>query len=52
MDRAEWLDVVRESMVATWRLMAEHSEGGRAIERDGLFAAIVPATPKRSVSTR
>jgi GNAT superfamily N-acetyltransferase len=50
MDRADWLDVVRESMVATWGLIATHSEGGRAIERDGLFAAVVPATPKRSVS--
>jgi GNAT superfamily N-acetyltransferase len=49
-DRAGWLDVVRESMVATWGLIARHSEGGRAIERDGLFAAVVPATPKRSVS--
>jgi GNAT superfamily N-acetyltransferase len=49
-DRREWLDRVRESMVATWRIIASHSEGGRAIERDGVFAAIVPATPKRSVS--
>lgn len=50
MDRAAWLHVVRESMLATWGLIARHSEGGRAIERDGLFAAIVPATPRRSVS--
>jgi GNAT superfamily N-acetyltransferase len=50
MDRAAWLDRVRASMVRTWGLIARNSEGGRAIERDGVFAAVVPATPKRSVS--
>ena len=50
MDRAGWLELVRESMVTTWGLIARHSEGGRAIERDGVFAAVVPATPRRSVS--
>ncbi|HEX6115801.1 MAG TPA: GNAT family N-acetyltransferase [Solirubrobacterales bacterium] len=50
MDRDAWLDVVLESMLATWGLIARRSEGGRAIERDGVFAAVVPATPKRSVS--
>jgi GNAT superfamily N-acetyltransferase len=50
MDRAAWLERLRESMVETWRLIAGHSEGGRAIERDGVFAAVVPATPRRSVS--
>jgi len=49
-ERAAWLDRVRESMVVTWGLIARHSEGGRAIEREGVFAAVVPATPKRSVS--
>jgi GNAT superfamily N-acetyltransferase len=49
-DRAAWLERVRESMVATWRLVAGHSEGGHAIERAGVFAAVVPATPRRSVS--
>jgi ribosomal protein S18 acetylase RimI-like enzyme len=37
-------------MVVTWGHIARCSEGGRAIERDGVFAAVVPATPKRSVS--
>jgi GNAT superfamily N-acetyltransferase len=48
--RDEWLGLVRESMVETWALMAEHSEGGRAVRRAGLMAAVVPATPERSVS--
>jgi GNAT superfamily N-acetyltransferase len=49
-DRAGWLDRARESMVDFWRLIAVSSEGGRAIEREGVFAAVVPATPRRSVS--
>jgi GNAT superfamily N-acetyltransferase len=44
-----WLDRIRESMIATWALTAESSEGGRAIRRDGVFASVVPATPHRSV---
>ena len=49
MDRAAWLDAVRESMVGTWRLITESSEGAQAFERDGLFAAVVPVSPDRSV---
>ena len=49
MDRGEWLELVRESMVATWGLVAESTEGGRAIRREGVFAAVVPLTPERSV---
>jgi GNAT superfamily N-acetyltransferase len=48
--REDLLELVRESMVDTWTLMAESTEGGRALRRDGLVAAIVPATPQRSVS--
>jgi ribosomal protein S18 acetylase RimI-like enzyme len=36
--------------VRTWGLFARNSANGRAIERDGVFAAVVPATPKRSVA--
>ena len=32
-----------------WRLVAEGSPGGRALERDGVLAAVVPAAPERSV---
>ena len=48
--RADWLEVVRESMEETWALMAESTEGGRVVRRDGLVAAVVPLTPERSVS--
>jgi GNAT superfamily N-acetyltransferase len=44
-----WLDRIRDSMVATWELVAESSPGGRFVRRDGVFAAVVPATPHRSV---
>jgi GNAT superfamily N-acetyltransferase len=37
------------SMFGAWRLIAESSEGGRTIDRLGLLACIVPATPGRSV---
>lgn len=36
-------------MVATWELVAESSSGGRFVRGDGVYAAIVPATPHRSV---
>jgi GNAT superfamily N-acetyltransferase len=48
MDRREWHERVRESMVGFWRLLAE-STGGQAWERDGVVAAVVPAVPERSV---
>jgi GNAT superfamily N-acetyltransferase len=45
----DWLERIRESMVATWALTAESSEGGHVIRRDGVFASVVPVTPDRSV---
>ncbi len=39
---------VLDSMFGTWRLLAA-APGARAVERPGLLAAIVPATPERSV---
>jgi len=49
-ERGEWLERVRESMIETWRLVAQCTESGSAIEREGLIAAVVPLTPERSVS--
>lgn len=49
-DRDAWLELVRESMVGTWGLVAESTEGGRVLTPDGVFAAIVPLTPNRSVT--
>lgn len=49
MERVAWHDVLRESMVETWALIAEHTEGGEAVRRDGVFASVVPASPDRSV---
>jgi GNAT superfamily N-acetyltransferase len=46
-DDAAWLDLVRGSMPPFWRVLAE-STGGRLWERDGVSAAIVPGSPKRS----
>jgi ribosomal protein S18 acetylase RimI-like enzyme len=46
-DSEGWLALVRRGMPPFWRLMAE-STGGRVWEEDGVFAAIVPDSPKRS----
>jgi GNAT superfamily N-acetyltransferase len=46
-DEAGWLDLIRSGMPPFWRLLAE-STGGRIWESDGLTAAIVPGSPKRS----
>jgi GNAT superfamily N-acetyltransferase len=46
-DDAAWLRLVRDSMPPFWRLLAE-STGGRVWERDGVSAAIVPGSPRRS----
>jgi ribosomal protein S18 acetylase RimI-like enzyme len=46
-DDGGWLDLVRSSMPTFWRLLAE-STGGRVWERDGVTAAILPGSPKRS----
>ncbi len=46
-DGAAWLGLVRASMPPFWRFLAE-STGGSVWERDGVTAAIVPGSPKRS----
>jgi ribosomal protein S18 acetylase RimI-like enzyme len=46
-DDAAWLALVRRSMPPFWRLVAART-GGRVWERDGVLAAIVPASPQRS----
>jgi GNAT superfamily N-acetyltransferase len=47
LDGAAWLRLVRAGMPPFWTLLAE-STGGRVWERDGVAAAIVPGSPKRS----
>jgi GNAT superfamily N-acetyltransferase len=46
-DDAAWLELVRGSMPLFWRVLAE-STGGRVWEGEGVSAAIVPGSPKRS----
>jgi GNAT superfamily N-acetyltransferase len=46
-DDVSWLRLVRSSMPPFWRLLAE-STGGRIWESDGVTAAIVPGSPRRS----
>jgi GNAT superfamily N-acetyltransferase len=46
-DGAAWLGLVRASMPPFWGILAE-STGGRVWREDGITAAIVPASPKRS----
>ncbi|HEY3193003.1 MAG TPA: GNAT family N-acetyltransferase [Solirubrobacterales bacterium] len=46
-DDAAWLDLVRSSMPPFWRLLAEGC-GGWVHDEDEVFAAIVPASPRRS----
>ena len=46
-DSAGWFGLVRASMPPLWSLLAE-STGGSVWERDGITAAIVPGSPKRS----
>jgi ribosomal protein S18 acetylase RimI-like enzyme len=43
------LDRVFESMFHWYRLVGRGSDGARALERDGVLAAVVPAAPERSV---
>jgi GNAT superfamily N-acetyltransferase len=43
------LDRMQRSMRAAWTGAAEGSAGGRVIDRDGVLAMVVPATPERSV---
>jgi len=46
-DSEGWLALVRAGMPPFWRHLAEGT-GGRVWERDGVFAALVPDSPKRS----
>ena len=46
-DGAGWLGLIRTSMPPFWSLLAE-STGGSVWERDGITAAIVTGSPKRS----
>ena len=46
-DGAAWLRLVRHSMPPFWTVLAE-STGGRVWREDGITAAIVPGSPKRS----
>lgn len=49
MERKEWLELLRESMVGFWGMVATSSPGGSVLEREGVFAAVIPAIPDRSV---
>src|SRR5262245_50858121 len=46
-DSDGWLALVRAGMPPFWRSLAEGT-GGRLWEEDGVYAALVPASPKRS----
>lgn len=46
-DDAGWLSLIRSSMPPFWSLLAE-STGGNVWHRDGITAAVVPDSPKRS----
>jgi GNAT superfamily N-acetyltransferase len=46
-DDVAWLQLVRDSMPPFWRVLAE-STGGGVWEGNGVLAAIVPGSPKRS----
>ena len=43
------IDRVFESMFHWYRLVGGASDGARALERDGVLAAVVPAAPERAV---
>jgi ribosomal protein S18 acetylase RimI-like enzyme len=43
------IERVFDSMFHWYRLVAGASEGARALERDGVLAAVVPAAPERAV---
>jgi len=47
-DEAGWRRLIRGGQPPSWRALAEGS-GGRAWERDGVLAAVVPLAPERSV---
>ena len=46
---SEWHARMLRSMKAAWRALGAGSEGARMIDGDGILAAVVPATPERSV---
>jgi GNAT superfamily N-acetyltransferase len=46
-DSEGWLALVRAGMPPFWRHLAEGT-GGRVWEEEGVFAAVVPTSPKRS----
>jgi GNAT superfamily N-acetyltransferase len=48
LNRSEWLARMRDSMEAFFRALVDATESARMVERDGVFAAIVPASPDRS----
>jgi hypothetical protein len=43
------LDALHASMRHWYSLVGAGSEGARTLERDGVLAALVPASPERSV---
>jgi GNAT superfamily N-acetyltransferase len=43
------IDRVFEGMFHMYRLMSNSSDGGRALELDGVLASVVPAAPERAV---
>ena len=43
------IDRVFEAMFHMYRLVGESSDGGRALQRDGVLASVVPAAPERAV---
>jgi ribosomal protein S18 acetylase RimI-like enzyme len=43
------IERVLESMFHWYRLVGQASDGARALERDGVLAAVVPAAPERAV---
>ena len=47
-DDAGWKQLIRSGQPPGWRLLAEAS-GGRVWKRDGVLAAIMPASPERSI---
>jgi GNAT superfamily N-acetyltransferase len=47
--RARLLERVHESMFHWYRLVGGASDGARALEPDGVLAALVPAAPERAV---
>jgi hypothetical protein len=43
------IDRVFEAISHMCRLIGESADGGQALERDGVLAAVVPAAPERAV---